>query len=243
MKKYLLSIGFVGLVLSSANVSAQSFTTEVTTDTLKVAILHPNMDVYNKITNTTSSNIKVDWKVVASDFPASWLTDIRLGICDNALCRNNAGNQLISGTTFTSGDYLPSVEGDFHFQLIDFLSATPGTHYMTINYKENGGTYNVDKTFLFTVWPTSVNSVQGSEGDEVVIYPNPATDKLNVLISDASKAKTITIHNFVGKEVQSYNVTSKQMSINIKNIPTGMYYMRVADENGRVFQTKRFTHR
>ena len=58
MKKVLLSIGFVGLILSSASVSAQSFSLEVASDTFKVAITKPNIDVYNKITNTTGSNLK-----------------------------------------------------------------------------------------------------------------------------------------------------------------------------------------
>ena len=97
-------------------------------------------------------------------------------------------------------------------------------------------------TYVFTVFATDVNNIKANAKD-VVIYPNPATDKLNVSLPKGGDAKKITLHNFVGKEVANYNVTSENISLNIKDIPAGMYYIRVADAQGRVIQTKRFTHR
>ncbi len=242
MKKFLLSIGIAGLALSSANVSAQSFSLEHTTDTVKVAITKSNFDVYNKITNTSANPIKIDWRVISNDFPADWGDSTRLGMCDNLFCRTNGGNQLLNGSTHSSLDYAPGVPGDWHFQFVNYLSVTPGTHYATIEYKVNGSTFADTTTFVFTVWPTSITGAEADK-DFMVLYPNPATDKLNISFGENTLADQVTIHNYVGKQVLSQKVVNKNMVINIKQIPVGMYYIRVSDSKGRVFGTKRFTHR
>lgn len=241
MKPYIYTLLLsAGLLSGITGVKAQSFETEA--DTVR-ATIYKNLDLHNNITNKSGANIKIDWKVSAHNLPASWAGLSNLGICDNSLCRDNNGNQLLSGTTFTSDDYVPNVKGDFHFQMIgyDDPSIVPGTYYVTINMKENGGTTSKDVTFIFSKWTTSVGSVSQSS-DGVLVYPNPANNVINVQFGKYKNIQNVSIYNLVGRQMANYNVSGTDAKLNISKIPTGVYFIRLSDNNGNIVTTRRFTH-
>lgn len=228
------------LTLSYNNGQAQSFVTEK--DTVRV-VVDNDMDIHNNITNTTSSSIKLDWKVTDHDFPASWSDAARLGICDNNTCHNNTSGQITNGTLFTSANYAPNVKGDFHIQLLDYANSavSSGTHYMKINLAVNGGIYSKDIVFIITKWGTGIYNVE--KEDNVVLYPNPARGTLNINYGKDLSVKYIAVYNLVGKQISSYQVTSNESAqLDIETIPQGIYFVRLIDNTGRVICTRRFTH-
>lgn len=238
MKKFLYSILSLCLLGFGYSADAQSFTTEHDTVTLTV---YKSLEAHNNITNTTSADIKIDWKVKDTDFPTPWKD--ALGICDNFSCRDNAGNQLFNNTVFTSDVYKPSVLGDFHLLLSHYDVATiaPGTYYLTVNLKESGATYEKDITFIINKWTTGISNIN-SANDNIVLYPNPARSELNVNFENTSNVKTIAIYNLVGKQISTYRVSGKSAKLDIEKIPSGIYFVRLADNTGRVITTRRFTH-
>lgn len=243
MVKRILSItalGF-GLLFSSYSADAQSFTTEA--DTVWYTVGGNEANIHNNVTNTTSSNLKIVWKVKATDFPADWKKEAVLGICDNVLCRNNSGDTALTNgnQTFTSGDYAPNVLGDFHVQLLGMNSVTAGTHYITVNLREDGGLYEKDIVFIIGKWATNVKGVSSSS-DDVVLYPNPARNELNVTYNAKAGVKTIAVYNLIGKQMAAYKVGATSAKLNIDNIPSGIYFVRLMDGNGKVIATRKFTH-
>ena len=58
------------------------------------------------------------------------------------------------------------------------------------------------------------------------MYPNPATDVLNIAIEN--ELKSVEIYNIQGQKVLSSN----QKQINVPGLSNGMYMVRVEDENG-----------
>ncbi|MEZ5017963.1 MAG: T9SS type A sorting domain-containing protein [Flavipsychrobacter sp.] len=244
MKPYIYSLLVsASLFVGISTAQAQSFETEGG-DTVRGTV-YKNLDLHNNITNKTGANIQIEWKVVAHDFPASWSGGMNLGICDNALCRQNSNNQLLNGSTFTSNDYAPNVKGDFHVQLADYDASTiiPGTYYITVNMKEKGGTYNKNVTFIFSKWTTSVGNINQAS-DRVNIYPNPANNVINVQFGKYKNIENVSIYNLVGRKMASYNVSSNssEAKLNIEKIPTGVYFIRLSDSNGNIVTTRRFTH-
>src|SRR5690606_6124005 len=101
MKRLILAIvGFMSLVCGGkAGAQTATFTTE--RDTVEATYFGGTLNIHNDITNISSSPIQITWKVLATDFPASWTTAEALGICDNVLCYNNISNSLLSGSTHT----------------------------------------------------------------------------------------------------------------------------------------------
>lgn len=242
MKKIIYSIIFCAGALAGNSVNAQTATFTVPSDTVELAI-YTSINAHSDITNTTSSNIKIEWKVTDHNFPASWAEASRLGICDNVLCRLNANNQLLDGSTYTTNDYAPNTPDDFHFQMTDYDAADAGTYYAKVNFKDAGSSYETDVVFLFHKWTTSVNSVASASQDNIKLYPNPARDVLNISYSKKINVDNIAIYNLVGKQVTNNKVSGNTAKINIEDIPSGIYFVRLMDNSGRVVATRRFTHR
>ncbi|VAW25674.1 hypothetical protein MNBD_BACTEROID04-1287, partial [hydrothermal vent metagenome] len=65
------------------------------------------------------------------------------------------------------------------------------------------------------------------------VYPNPATaHKITILIKDNTEINTIQFYNLLGQQIiniQQPKIT--QNRIEIRNIPTGMYIVKIANEN------------
>lgn len=233
MKKAILLI--IMCIVTSPIVIAQSFTTEA--DTVKGTI-YSYLNLHNNITNLTSSPIKITWRIINSDFPASWKLDSLLGICDNIACRPNINNQLFS-QTFTSGDYDANATGDFHLQMnkYNYSHVESGMHYITIELKEGSTTRNV--TFFVTKYPTGVTSITRTM-DNIFIYPNPAKNEVNVIFDRDMKVMYIGVYNLIGKVVAIYKVNGNNAKLNLENTPSGIYFIRLSDSEGHILATRKF---
>lgn len=242
MVKRILSITVLGLGLlfSSNTADAQAFTTEA--DTVWYTVGGNEANIHNNITNQSAANMKIVWHVSATNFPADWKKESVLGICDNVLCRNNTGDTaLTNGAMYTSADYAPNVMGDFHVQLLGMNGVTPGTYYLKVNLREDGGLTDKDIVFVIGKWATNVKGVSSSS-DDVVLYPNPARNELNVTYGAKAGVKTIAVYNLIGKQMAAYKVGATSAKLNIDNIPSGIYFVRLMDGNGKVVATRKFTH-
>lgn len=77
---------------------------------------------------------------------------------------------------------------------------------------------------------TSLNSITLAES--LTIHPNPVSEKLNLDFVSTSK-KMISIINTLGVVVMEKTTISKSFEINISNLYSGPYFVRVTDlENG-----------
>lgn len=68
--------------------------------------------------------------------------------------------------------------------------------------------------------------------DVFSIYPNPATEEVTIL-SKGGNVKNVTIYDITGRLVytESSNVTT--LSVNVNNLPKGVYLINVETENGQ----------
>ncbi|WP_159020761.1 carbohydrate-binding protein [Algibacter sp. L3A6] len=75
------------------------------------------------------------------------------------------------------------------------------------------------------------NSVSDLDTDtNLLIYPNPASDIINVEFS-GSEAAVLDIINHVGQTVLSVNINEGSASYDISNLPSGLYIVRISNEN------------
>lgn len=69
--------------------------------------------------------------------------------------------------------------------------------------------------------------------NKITVFPNPFKDYLTVINdSENSKIKNISIIDFLGRaffEVE--NIYEKEMELSLKNIPVGIYYLKINFEN------------
>lgn len=65
------------------------------------------------------------------------------------------------------------------------------------------------------------------------IYPNPADD--NITINMASMGNTryrYVLYNSIGERIKEATIISRLTNLNIKNIPSGLYYIRLSNDKG-----------
>ncbi len=78
------------------------------------------------------------------------------------------------------------------------------------------------------MWPANVNVFVSDK--DVIIYPNPAYDKVN--ISNAGVGTTLQLSDMAGRVLQTQLLHSNQEKIDVSAYPTGSYIIRLIDKNG-----------
>ena len=210
-----------------------------------IAATTVNTPVFNDITNNSTGNIIIRWQVIATDFPADWLADTALGLCDNNVCYGNSGGALwnastMSGSVYTSHAYEPGPGGAFDYSP-NLIGASAGTHYITVKYTDLSSGYRT-ATFVITRGIVSVvSSVNNNISADVNLYPNPARDELNVVYDANADVKNIAVYNIIGKVMAVYKVNGPSANLNLEAMPSGIYFVRLANGNGQVIATKKFT--
>jgi carboxypeptidase T len=85
----------------------------------------------------------------------------------------------------------------------------------------------VDFTTLTTSLTEDVNE------DFVSVYPNPATDFVNINIGDNNEMD-MELYNYLGSMIYSKKITNSLTNINFKNYSKGVYFIRLFNENQTV---------
>ena len=83
-----------------------------------------------------------------------------------------------------------------------------------------------------TVAPYSPVGVVETMDNTIAIYPNPATDVVN--ITSDNNIKSITVYNNVGQIVTVENVESNIYRINTSDFETGIYFLQLETEEGMI---------
>jgi hypothetical protein len=68
-------------------------------------------------------------------------------------------------------------------------------------------------------------------GGKISIYPNPATD--NVFVKSDFTITNIEVLNYIGQTVYTrQNVSAKTVKVNVANLTTGVYFVKVTTVEG-----------
>ncbi|MCF6129106.1 T9SS type A sorting domain-containing protein [Flavobacterium sp. AS60] len=95
---------------------------------------------------------------------------------------------------------------------------SPGTY--TITMTATSGASTVVRTFQLTITPFL--GVEDVVKNNFVLYPNPASNVLNVK-GDFDSSESITIYNMLGQTILTKAVTSNEESIDIASLAKGIY--------------------
>jgi len=117
------------------------------------------------------------------------------------------------GTVTTANNPVKTINGDLYVRMVMFNAC--GSDTMQLG------------------WPLSVTEV--AQESDVVIYPNPAKDVINVQLSGVATISEVTVINNIGAVVSRTEVINAgKHSINTSNLPAGNYMLRVNTTNGVV---------
>ena len=123
------------------------------------------------------------------------------------------------------------------------LEAIPAADYNFVNWTENGQIVSEEMVYEFVATSSrnlvahfAIENAVGEHIQGLMIYPNPAQDKLN--IESSSAISSVKIYNMVGAEVYSKEDCGTQTVISLDDMPNGVYFIQL-NSNGTI-ETTRF---
>ncbi len=102
--------------------------------------------------------------------------------------------------------------------------------YMWFYYETGDDTINVKQLLEndSLLNPLNVNKISTTAGIQAFIYPNPASNKVNIYLSKKSNYK-VRLLNITGQNVLQTDSFTDNTTIDVKNIPAGLYIVEVMD--------------
>ncbi|MBL7717478.1 MAG: T9SS type A sorting domain-containing protein [Flavipsychrobacter sp.] len=216
MKKLFLALF---CCLSASAVFAQSFITQKDT---AYATVMGTASVYNKITNITSSDVTIEWKVIDHDFPADWSGSAQFAVCDYAACNSDALG-ILNGNPYTPV-YPAGVLGDFHL-LLDLTGTSYGSHYLVVELKEGA---NQTKNIVFVISRYALSVAEATEPSVVSINPNPASGVVRL-----QGALSASLFNIQGRKVAE----TTNGTFDVSGLAAGLYIVE-STVGGRIVRSR-----
>ena len=169
----------------------------------------PSVRVFN-LSSDGSSNIFVSKLDVSGNF---------------AWAKKMGGVRL---ETFQSGRNGVNIDGDGNVYTVGFFSGT-------VDFDPNNGVYNLMAEtwldiFVQKLTPTVLTSVEESAVSKFwSIYPNPASDKINVDLSEKVDG-TVSILDIDGKVVASKVIDDIKITLSTSELTNGLYILKIASD-------------
>ncbi len=188
------------------------------------------------------------WYLIAPEVPGSWALGLD-GVVNGyprTYGRNHFHNYFEMYNPIWPGDRSSSTNNQMALPN-DILSpiAFPNTSSLNVDSVVYSSQRHLLPSVPFTVTthPSAVNNVK-TPFAKINMYPNPATDNINVSVSLENVAPTLTYTiidghgKFVSREIHQ-NVQSEVYNYNTSNLASGNYYIMVS--SGDKFTSKKFT--
>ena len=199
----------------------------------------PNNDVANTIPINFAQNYQGRLSFLNSGSDTVDYYSFTLPLADDVQFILNAFEGLVSTATLT----LFNINGTQVFQLahdgtntarvLNILNLTAGDYYFTITGTTETGSYEVKVT------PQTTLSITDNSLDNlVVLYPNPAKDKINISLSNTLNIATTNVYDVTGKLILSKNLNNAESQMDVSQLQTGIYFIKIETENASI--TKRF---
>lgn len=193
-----------------------------------------NFDYFQiNITTPQPEAITFAWERISNTYPTAWTYSFcDLGGCYVGVPTSGEMNHI------TLADAQSGVEGFLKLNLTVAQNYGQGKLQLYVydsNNYSRGDTVSIDLS-----WEGVQVGINELSENTVTLYPNPATDILNV---NSTAAMNLEVFNLSGTLVQQMAIqTAGTHQINIADLPRGMYLLRGIAADGELI-TRRFTRR
>lgn len=235
MKKTLLVL-FISLI---STVSFAQF--EFALDTVEVSLEYNELkSVSILIDNSQSSEVlEYTWTETHRDLNSNW----EVQFCDCRTCYSNY--HLIPEDTSVACDNIYQIQaGDVFSGFAMYVNPfdTDDEGFLTVDFEQIRGNATGTVTFRARFTPTSSQEVKGAI-NAFKIYPNPATEIVNVSVDTDSSIEGVQIKvmDLLGKEVRNQRlpVGATLFQMNSSDLNSGIYFVQLTNLEGDVLETKK----
>lgn len=156
---------------------------------------------------------------------------------------NWAKNILAEGKDEVYGAFPPNV------YVFDFFSKlTDANGYMKTDYRTRSGDSHPNSAATELVAPQlvkevfdaalryerSITPLSNLNADDLLIFPNPATNKINIKLTNAAVNTEVLLSNLCGQVLSSFRMDSDNSVIDISSLPKGVYFVNLQDGKKKV---------
>jgi len=83
----------------------------------------------------------------------------------------------------------------------------------------------------YTNTPLGMHNL-ANENNQIIIYPNPFSTQTVLRTDNIFKNATVTIYNIYGQTVkQINNISGQEIILHRDNLPSGLYFVRLTEDN------------
>jgi hypothetical protein len=159
--------------------------------------------------NETNSGLVLLWTTVSEENSAYFLIERSIdGINYKTIGKQNA----------------QGVSNQFHSYFFCDCNPIEGLNYYRLNQFDFNGdhAYSPEKAIAFSY-----------QIPAVTIYPNPFTTSINLIVNYTKEniISELKLFDFIGKEVVSAKITKSETTLEIGNLPSGIYFYNVISKN------------
>ncbi len=189
--------------------------------------------------NQAGDPVTFMWRVLSVDtIESSPGATANFGLCDNVSCYTNFLNNDFTMTEVSGSSY-----GTFKLQGFAFTGEVKVAMCVRVWDQSTG----VSDTLCLS-WRTDnwVTIDEHKVASEISVYPNPATNFLNVSYNLGSGTSgTFELVSLVGSTVYKKELTEKdsKFNLNIEKLPKGVYFYSIKDNKGKVLTTRKLVVR
>ena len=120
------------------------------------------------------------------------------------------------------------------YEYYDLANGTlPIFVFANLKIAELGTSFNV---VMSSVQPTITASLEENILSNAVVYPNPASDVINISLSNELSNTAVSIVDAMGRNVLNQSIDSDFVSLDVAHLEKGIYFVQIA--NGNAVETK-----
>lgn len=193
----------------------------------------------NELVSASLLPFTFTWTMISKDLPEGWAL---VGFCDNSICYsvNSAPGGWEDFETMTSSEVAPSDTAILHLQIAAPVSAENGSANVKFQISTDSQTDTI--TYILTKNATGISVINAKDA-RVNIYPNPAANYINVFADKSLHPKSIAVFNILGRQLSTQDIKPNALTtmLDINALSSGMYMLRIMDENGKTITSRKFT--
>jgi hypothetical protein len=162
---------------------------------------------------------------------------------DTSYCTISPLYELQSNHELSGAQYIPPFES---YNAPSIYKSPLGLLSSLSAYQDGGGIVYAQKLIYYNrsgsecgsilIPPTSVKDIN-TDAHKIALFPSPAANDLTIRTTN-TLPYTITIQNMIGQTVTTKHTTKEQETINVSNLPAGVYNVSITDESGNRYNDK-----
>jgi hypothetical protein len=237
-KLFTLFLLFCGLGIASA----QSLTIDpsdsvyiTANDSSQFSTINGLIFLHNNLSNPTDSII-VRWHLLSDTVPTGWT----ILFCDNQNCYQ------LPTSPKTSLPIAPGDSIDMHAEFSPACIGGIGTMRISATVEQSSND-SILQSFVFTYQAniandcgTGINNITNNPA--IHVFPNPATDQLSISGLTYGHNLTVQLIDLQGRVISSQNMVADNLvSLNVSSLTTGLYLVKISDQQNNQTTVNRFS--